>query len=99
MLGCVLANAIVLVDCITNEREKGLSVEQACKAAGGQRLRPIMMSTMTTVLGLLPLALFGDELFVPMAVLMLTGLFAAMIVNLVLVPLVYYLAYRKEESV
>ncbi|MCD8091269.1 MAG: efflux RND transporter permease subunit, partial [Clostridiales bacterium] len=91
LLGCVLANAIVLMECITEEREKGLEIEAACKAAGGRRLRPIMMSTMTTVLGLLPLALFGDELFVPMAVLMLAGLFAAMIVNLVLVPLIYYI--------
>ncbi len=94
LLGCVLANAIVLIDCITNETERGLSVEEACRAAGGQRLRPIMMSTMTTVLGLMPLALFGDELFVPMAVLMLVGLLASMVVNLVLVPLVYSLAYK-----
>ncbi len=98
LLGCVLANAIVLMDCITNERAKGLDIESACKSAGGQRLRPIMMSTMTTVLGLMPLALFGDELFVPMAVLMLAGLFAAMLVNLVLVPLIYYIAFKKEEQ-
>lgn len=96
LLGCVMANAIVLIDCITNEINSGLPIEEACKAAGGQRLRPIMMSTMTTVLGLLPLALFGDALFVPMAVLMLTGLLASMIVNLVLVPLVYYMAFRRE---
>ncbi len=96
LLGCVLANAIVLIDCIANETEKGLSVEEACRAAGGQRLRPIMMSTMTTVLGLMPLALFGDELFVPMAVLMLVGLLVSMIVNLVLVPLVYSLAYKEH---
>lgn len=96
LMGCVLANAIVLMECITEERAKGLGVEAACKSAGGRRLRPIMMSTMTTVLGLLPLALFGDELFIPLAVLMLAGLFAAMIVNLVLVPLIYYLVFRKE---
>lgn len=98
LLGCVLANAIVLIDCINNERSKGLSIENACRSAGGQRLRPIMMSTMTTVLGLLPLALFGDELFVPMAVLMLVGLLVSMIINLVFVPMVYYIAFRKEEK-
>lgn len=98
LLGCVLANAIVLIDCITNEINNGLPIEEACKSAGGQRLRPIMMSTMTTVLGLLPLALFGDTLFIPMAVLMLVGLFAAMLVNLVLVPLVYYIAFRKKQA-
>lgn len=98
LLGCVLSNAIVLMDCISNEQALGLDIESACKSAGGQRLRPIMMSTMTTVLGLLPLALFGDEMFVPMAVLMLVGLFAAMLTNLVLVPLVYYLAFRNAPN-
>lgn len=98
LIGCVLANAIVLIDCITNELNNGLSVAEACRSAGGARLRPIMMSTMTTVLGLLPLALFGDTLFIPMAVLMLVGLFAAMLVNLVLVPLVFYLAFRKQYN-
>lgn len=98
LLGCVLSNAIVLVDCITNEYKSGLSIEEACREAGGSRLRPILMSTMTTVLGLLPLALFGDALFVPMAILMLAGLLASMIINLILVPLVYYLAFRKCED-
>lgn len=98
LLGCVLANAIVLIDCINHEREKGVPVEQACKEAGAQRLRPIMMSSLTTVLGLLPLALFGDALFVPMAILMLVGLLVSMCVNLILVPIVYYIAFRKEEK-
>lgn len=60
LLGCVLANAIVLVEFINDELASGLPLEDACKSAGGKRVRPIMMSTMTTVLGLLPLALFGD---------------------------------------
>lgn len=94
LLGCVMANAIVLIDCINNERDNGKSVETACREAGGQRLRPILMSSMTTVLGLLPLALFGDALFVPMAVLMLVGLLASMVVNLVMVPMVYYMVFK-----
>lgn len=98
LLGCVLANAIVLIDCINNQRNMGLGIEDACRKAGSLRLRPIMMSTMTTVLGLLPLALFGDDLFVPMAVLMLVGLLISMIINLVFVPMIYYVVFRKEEE-
>ena len=96
LLGCVLANAIVLVEFINDELASGLPLEDACKSAGGKRVRPIMMSTMTTVLGLLPLALFGDAMFVPMAVLMMAGLAVSMCINLVLVPMIYYLAYKKK---
>ncbi len=97
LLGCVLSNAIVLIDFINNEIKNGVPLEDACKIAGAKRVRPICMSTMTTVLGLLPLALFGDALFVPMAVLMMAGLSVSMIVNLILVPIIYYLIYRKKQ--
>ncbi len=96
LLGCVLANAIVLIDCINNEIAGGLSVDKACKEAGQKRLRPILMSTMTTVFGLLPLALFGDALFVPMAILMLVGLSVAMCVNLILVPIIYEMVFGEK---
>lgn len=96
LLGCVLANAIVLIDFINSELKNGASLQDACKIAGAKRVRPICMSTMTTVLGLLPLALFGDALFVPMAILMMAGLTVSMIINLVFVPIIYYLAYKKK---
>ena len=97
LLGCVLANAIVLVDYIDNEVANGMSIRQACITAGEQRFRPIRMSTMTTVLGLAPLALFGDALFVPMASLMIAGLFVAMIVNLIMVPMIYDTIYNRKK--
>ena len=98
LLGCVLANAIVLVDYIDNQIAEGMSVREACITAGAQRFRPIRMSTMTTVLGLAPLALFGDALFVPMASLMIAGLFVAMIINLVMVPMLYDTIYNKNKK-
>ncbi len=98
LLGCVLANAIVLVDYIDNQIAEGMSVREACITAGAQRFRPIRMSTMTTVLGLAPLALFGDALFVPMASLMIAGLFVAMIINLVMVPMIYDTIYNKNKK-
>lgn len=81
---------------VINDELRQTSFEGCCKSAGGKRVRPIMMSTMTTVLGLLPLALFGDAMFVPMAVLMMAGLAVSMCINLVLVPMIYYLAYKKK---
>ncbi len=97
LLGCVLANAIVLVDYIDNEVGSGMTVRDACITAGGQRFRPILMSTMTTVLGLTPLALFGDAMFVPMASLMIAGLSVAMVTNLIMVPLLYDTIYNKNK--
>lgn len=91
LLGCVLANAIVLVEFIIEERKKGAALEEACRHAGQKRFRPILMSTMTTVLGLIPLGFGGDALFVPMARLMMAGLTTAMVINLILVPIIYYM--------
>ena len=73
------------------EQKKGAPLEEACRQAGQKRFRPILMSTMTTVLGLIPLGFGGDALFVPMARLMMAGLAVAMVVNLVLVPIIYYM--------
>lgn len=89
MLGIVLANAIVLVDYINTERKSGLSTIEACQSAGVKRLRPILMSTLTTILGLLPLAMSGQVLFVPLAILLMSALTFCMIFNLVMVPLLY----------
>jgi len=89
MLGIVLANAIVLVDFINTERRNGSTVDDACRIAGEKRLRPILMSTTTTVLGLLPLALSGQTLFVGMAILLMAALTASMVFNLIMVPTIY----------
>lgn len=89
MLGIVLSNAIVLVDYINTERKDGLSTKEACQSAGVKRLRPILMSTLTTVLGLIPLAISGQVLFVPLAILLMVALTFCMIFNLVMVPLLY----------
>lgn len=97
LLGCVLANAIVLVEFINQERADGVILEEACRSAGRKRFRPILMSTMTTVLGLIPLGFGGDALFIPMARLMMGGLAVAMVINLILVPIIYYMIEAKKE--
>ncbi len=98
MLGIVLANAIVLVDFINGERENGSSIDDACRIAGEKRLRPILMSTMTTVLGFLPLALSGQTLFIGMAVLLMAALTICMVFNLVMVPTIYSMIVKEKND-
>ena len=98
LMGCVLANAIVLIEYIDNERKNGVPVAEACRTAGAKRFRPILMSTTTTVLGLFPLAVGGDTLFIPMSILLMFGLTVSMLVNLIVVPIVYHLFFSEHTE-
>lgn len=91
LLGIVVNNAIVLVDYINNERRNGKSVERACFDAVEKRFRPIVLSTVTTVIGLLPLVYSGGALFVPMAISLISGLLVSMVLTLVVIPVLYRL--------
>ncbi len=97
MLGIVLANAIVLVDFINTERRNGAKIDDACRIAGEKRLRPILMSTMTTVLGFLPLAMSGQTLFVGMSILLMAALTICMVFNLVMVPTIYSIIEQERD--
>ena len=103
LIGIVTNNAIVLVDYINlMRREHGLSAEQAVISAGRLRLRPILMTTVTTVLGLLPLATgwgAGAEIQAPLARTVIAALVASTLITLVLIPVVYVSVYRVRESV
>jgi HAE1 family hydrophobic/amphiphilic exporter-1 len=91
-LGLVAKNAILLVDFTNHEKEKGISVQDALIAAGRERLRPILMTTLAMVLGMLPLALAsgaGSETKNAMAWVIIGGLTSSLIFTLVLVPAVY----------
>lgn len=92
LAGIVVNNAIVLVEYIELLREQGLSVRQAIARAGELRLRPILMTTLTTVFGLLPLSLGlgeGAEMLQPLAQTMIYGLSFSLLVSLLLVPIFY----------
>ena len=92
LAGIVVNNAIVLVDFVNQLRRRGLSIDEALLEAGQVRLRPILMTTSTTVLGLLPMAIGigeGAEIRAPMAITVIGGLIASTLVTLVLVPLIY----------
>ncbi len=103
LAGIVVNNAIVLVDYINQLRERGLEKSRAILEAGQTRLRPILMTTMTTVLGLLPMALgLGDgaEIRTPMAITVIVGLLSSTLLTLVVIPVVYDLvsAIKKEDE-
>jgi multidrug efflux pump subunit AcrB len=92
LAGIVVNNAIILVDYTNNLRREGRSKVEALLAAGQVRLRPILMTTATTVLGLLPMALGlgeGSELRAPMAITVVGGLVTSTVLTLVLIPVVY----------
>lgn len=93
LVGIVVNNAIVLIDTVNQlRRERGYRLETALVTGGRMRLRPIVISTLTTVLGLLPLALIrgeGEELRVPLAVPVIGGLLLASLLTLVVIPVLY----------
>lgn len=92
LLGLVNKNAILLVDHANQLRSGGMTLREAILAAGPIRLRPILMTTSATILGMLPIALglgAGAELRAPMAVAIIGGLLTSTILSLVVVPVVY----------
>ncbi len=93
LAGIIINNAIVLIDQIDIERATR-ELPDAIVVSSQKRLRPILLTSATTVLGLLPMALFGGALWKPMAVLMMSGLAVASILTLFFVPAGYYLLFR-----
>jgi len=102
LAGIVVNNAIVLVDYINNLRRSGREKAHAVKAACMARFRPILMTTMTTVLGLIPMVLGlgeGSEMRVPLAITVIFGLTSSTFLTLVVIPSVYLLVDRKTIEV
>ncbi len=97
LAGIVVNNAIVLVEYIEIERRTGREMSEAIIEAARLRLRPILMTTLTTVVGMLPLALAlgeGSEMLQPLAVTIVSGLLFSTLVSLILVPSVYRILSR-----
>jgi HAE1 family hydrophobic/amphiphilic exporter-1 len=99
LAGIVVNNAIVLVDLINQLRTQGRKRRDAIIEAGTARLRPILMTSLTTALGLLPMAMgFGEgsEVRTPMAITVIGGLVVSTLLTLVIIPVVYSLMDRKR---
>ncbi len=92
LAGIIINNSIVLIDQIEIEQGEH-TIGDAIESAALKRMRPILLTSATTVLGLMPLYLFGDELWSPLAVVMMSGLSVASIATLFFVPACYRLMY------
>ena len=101
LIGIVVKNGIVLIDYTILLRERGMGILDASVEAARSRLRPILMTTLTTVLGMLPMALGtgeGSEMWVSLGVTVAWGLSISTIVTLVLIPTVYCVFATRQEK-
>lgn len=98
LAGIIINNGIVLIDRIDIERQvAGVSVNEAIMAASLARARPIIMTTITTIVGLIPLALFGGEFWYGMAIVIMCGLGVGTVLTLGFVPVLYSLFLSSEK--
>ena len=92
LIGIVVKNGIVLIDYISLNRERGMSIRRAVVSGGESRLRPVIMTTLTTILGMMPMALNhgeGSEMWRPMAWAVIGGLTVSTVLTLLLIPTLY----------
>ena len=92
LIGIVVKNGIVLIDYIILNRERGMSIRRAVIDAGKSRLRPVVMTTLTTILGMVPMAIGdgqGAEMWRPMGTAVIGGLTVSTILTLLFVPVLY----------
>ncbi|RJX25725.1 MAG: efflux RND transporter permease subunit [Acholeplasma sp.] len=98
LIGIVVNMGILLIDYINKARMDGETVLDACVSSVQRRLRPILLSSITTIVGLIPLAIFGGAFFTPMAVSLMGGLIASTALTIFVVPTAYYLLERNSDS-
>ena len=100
LAGIAVNNSILLVDAANKLQEAGYNLADAVKQAAQQRIRPIMMTTLTTILAMLPMCFgFGEgaSLRSPMALAVIGGLVTSTIMSLVVIPCVYYIFDKKKK--
>ena len=101
LIGVVVNNGIVLIDCINRLVKEKVPVKQACLQAAYGRLRPILMTTLTTILGMIPLAFFpgeGAEMMQPIALTFVGGIITGAFLTLLLSPTLYLLLNKHKED-
>ena len=100
LIGIVVKNGIVLVDYINLMRDRGIELYEAIAISGKSRLRPVLMTAMTTILGMVPLSISqgeGSEMWKPMGIVIIGGLIFSTIVTMVIVPVMYAIFTQKGD--
>ena len=100
LIGIVVKNGIVLVDYTNLMRERGYELNEAVALSGQSRLRPVLMTAFTTILGMVPMALSqseGSEMWQPLGIVVIGGLLVSTIVTLIIVPILYAVTSRHGD--
>lgn len=100
LVGIVVKNGIVLVDFINLMRDRGLELNEAIAVAGKSRLKPVLMTATTTILGMFPMALGigeGSEIWSPMGITIIGGMLVSTAITMVLIPVMYGLVARHGD--
>ncbi|HVZ82811.1 MAG TPA: efflux RND transporter permease subunit [Terracidiphilus sp.] len=101
MTGIVVSNSILIVEFTRELRKEGMPIDAAVAQACRVRLRPVLMTSLATILGMIPMALGieeGSELYAPLARAVIGGLTASVIITVFVVPAAYLIIHRKEET-
>ena len=101
MVGIVVSNSILIVEFTRRLREEGRPLREAVSLACRVRLRPVLMTSLATLIGLIPMALAlgaGSEAYAPLARAIIGGLGVSVVLTVFIVPAAYYLIYRRHEQ-
>ena len=101
MVGIVVSNSILIVEFTNRLREEGRTLREAVSLACRVRLRPVLMTSLATLIGLIPMALklgTGSEAYAPLARAIIGGLAVSVVLTVYIVPAAYYLAHRRDEE-
>ena len=101
LIGMTVSDSILIVEFTRHLREQGMRVREAVVTAARVRLRPVLMTSLATIIGLLPMALklgAGSESYAPLARAVLGGMSVSLMMTVIMVPAAYYVAYRKDDS-
>lgn len=98
LVGIEIKNSILLVDFTSQLRERGMALREAIERAGEVRFLPVLLTSVTAIGGLMPLALFGGSLYGPLAIVLIGGLISSTLLSRIVTPAMYLLVVRSDEN-